>query len=75
MSTFVRDRDYISPGFKLTYRPGDPYDFWITACCDGMTLDIEHLSMGDMVDLNRRIAHLISEARKAKRHVDEEYGR
>lgn len=62
--------NFFVPGFKLTYRPGDPYEFWITVSFEGRELDMTGLSMGDMVGINRSIAHVISEARKAQRHVE-----
>lgn len=55
---------------KLTGEPGNPYDFAVFMVVDGVQTCFEGLSMGDVVEMNRRLARAISQARHDKREAE-----
>lgn len=59
-------------GCDLTGQPGNPYRFTLSFDVDGTAFQINDMSMGDLVDLNRAIGRTIRMARAAKKHKEAE---
>lgn len=76
-------RNGFEAGYELTDRPGDPYRFRLSfdINTDDVTvkldengrwfIEINGMSMGDMVGLNRHLARQINDAKRARRERDE----
>ncbi|OZG62674.1 hypothetical protein BLEM_0591 [Bifidobacterium lemurum] len=59
------NRDTFDVSCNLAGRAGNPYRFRVVAFVRGQLWDVDGLSMGELVTINREIARSIREARHA----------